>query len=95
MRSSGLSCLLGICSFVQFAFFIFSKVCCISLSVHQNNYLHFKELRRNILDWSLECWTTVYVQLGHAAAQLLEAPRYKPEGGAFLSRFCLWNFASI
>ena len=30
--------------------------------------------------------------LGHAVAQLVEAPRYKPEGRGFRSRCCHWNF---
>jgi hypothetical protein len=32
--------------------------------------------------------------LGHAAAQLVEALRYKPEGRGFDSRWCHWNFLS-
>jgi hypothetical protein len=31
--------------------------------------------------------------LGHAVAQLFEAPRYKPEGRKFESRWCHWNFS--
>ena len=34
----------------------------------------------------------VYVCLGHAAAQLVEALRYKSEGRGFDSRWCHWNF---
>jgi len=30
---------------------------------------------------------------GHAVAQLVEALRYKPEGGGFDSRRCNWNFS--
>jgi hypothetical protein len=30
--------------------------------------------------------------LGHPLAQLFEAPRYKPEGRGFDSRWCLWDF---
>ena len=30
---------------------------------------------------------------GHAAAQLVEALRYKPEGREFDSRWCHWNFS--
>jgi hypothetical protein len=30
---------------------------------------------------------------GHAVAQLFEAPRYKPEGRGFDSRWCHWNFS--
>jgi hypothetical protein len=33
------------------------------------------------------------VQEGHAVAQLVEALRYKPEGGGFDSRWCHWNFS--
>jgi hypothetical protein len=31
--------------------------------------------------------------LGHAVVQLVEALRYKPEGGGFDSRWCHWNFS--
>jgi hypothetical protein len=31
--------------------------------------------------------------LGHAAAQLIEALRYKPEGHGFDPRWCHWNFS--
>jgi hypothetical protein len=31
-------------------------------------------------------------RLGHAAAQLVDALRYKPEGRGFDSRWCHWNF---
>ena len=34
-----------------------------------------------------------YVSWGHAVAQLVEALRYKPEGGGFDSRWCHWNFS--
>ena len=30
---------------------------------------------------------------GHAVAHLIEAMRYKPEGGGFNSRWCHWNFS--
>jgi hypothetical protein len=30
---------------------------------------------------------------GHAVAQLVEAPRYKPEGRGFDSRWCHWDFS--
>jgi hypothetical protein len=30
---------------------------------------------------------------GHALAQLVEAPRNKPEGRGFSSRWCHWNFS--
>ena len=30
--------------------------------------------------------------MGHAVAQLVEAPRYKPVGCGFDSRWCHWNF---
>ena len=30
---------------------------------------------------------------GHAVAQLVEALRYKPEGGGFDSQWCHWNFS--
>jgi len=30
---------------------------------------------------------------GHAVAQLVEAPRYKPEDHGFDSRWCHWNFS--
>jgi len=33
--------------------------------------------------------------LKHAVAQLVEAPRYKPEGHGFDSRWPYWNFSSI
>jgi hypothetical protein len=32
------------------------------------------------------------VKLGYAVAQLV-APRYKPEGRGFDSRWCHWNFS--
>ena len=36
-----------------------------------------------------QCDTT---ELGHAAAQLVEALRYMPEGRGLDSRWCHWNF---
>jgi hypothetical protein len=35
---------------------------------------------------------TIHCLMGHAVAQLVEAPRYKPEGRWFDSRWCQWNF---
>jgi hypothetical protein len=34
-----------------------------------------------------------YFNNGHAVAQLVKAPRYKPEGRGFDSRWCHWNFS--
>ena len=31
--------------------------------------------------------------VGHAVVQLVEAPRYKPEGRGFDSLWCHWNFS--
>jgi len=31
--------------------------------------------------------------VGYAVAQLVEAPRYKPEGRGFDSLWCYWNFS--
>jgi hypothetical protein len=31
--------------------------------------------------------------MGHSVAQLVDALRYKPEGGGFDSRWCHWNFS--
>jgi hypothetical protein len=31
--------------------------------------------------------------MGHAVAQLVEAPRYKPEGRGFDSHWCHWIFS--
>jgi hypothetical protein len=33
--------------------------------------------------------------MAHAVVQLIEALRYNPEGGAFISRLGHWNFALI
>jgi len=38
-------------------------------------------------------YTPHYVLLGHAVAQLVEALRYKPEGGGFDPRLCHWIFS--
>jgi hypothetical protein len=35
----------------------------------------------------------VFVEVGHAVAQLVEAVRYEPEGRGFDSQLCLWNFS--
>jgi len=35
----------------------------------------------------------VYIFMGHAVAQLVEALRYKPEGRGFDFRWCHWNFS--
>ena len=35
----------------------------------------------------------IFIQLGHAVAQLVVAPRYKSEGRGFDSRWCHWNFS--
>jgi len=32
-------------------------------------------------------------KVGYVVAQLVEAPRYKPEGRGFDSRLCHWNFS--
>ena len=32
---------------------------------------------------------------GYAVVQLVEALRYKPEGGGFDSRWCHWNFSLV
>ena len=37
--------------------------------------------------------TSVYQHTGHAVADLVEAPHYKPEGRSFDSRWCHWNFS--
>jgi hypothetical protein len=34
-----------------------------------------------------------YFFIVHAVAQLVESPRYKPEGRGFDSRWCHWNFS--
>ena len=36
---------------------------------------------------------TTFWKGGHAVAQLVEALRYKSEGGGFDSRWCHWNFS--
>jgi len=33
-----------------------------------------------------------HIKWGHAVEQLIEAPRYKPKGHGFDSRWCNWNF---
>ena len=38
-------------------------------------------------------FTCVYLQLGHAVAQLVEALCYQSEGRGFDSRWCHWNFS--
>ena len=43
---------------------------------------------RNTVPWDIKSFST-----GHAVAQLVEAPRYKPEGRGFDSRWCHWNFS--
>jgi len=35
----------------------------------------------------------VYVLVGHAVAQLVEALCYMPEVRGFISRWCHWNFS--
>ena len=42
-----------------------------------------------------ELYTSTVLLLtgGHAAAQLVEAPRYKPEVRGFDSRWCHWKFS--
>jgi hypothetical protein len=48
------------------------------------------------LQFSLNCiveFLPVHLGLGHAVAQLVEAPRYKPEGRGIDSRWCNWNFS--
>ena len=42
------------------------------------------------------CRNHIYIKYTvekHAVAQLVEAPRYKPEGRGFDSRWCHWNFS--
>jgi hypothetical protein len=36
---------------------------------------------------------SIFLNMGHAVAQLVEALRYKPERRGFDSRWCLWNFS--
>ena len=39
------------------------------------------------------CTKIILYEKGHAAAQLVEALRYKPEGRGFDSRWCHWDFS--
>ena len=43
--------------------------------------------------WIIACYI-VYISMGNAVAQLVEALRYKPEGCGFDSRWCHWNLSS-
>ena len=38
-------------------------------------------------------YLTKHEMMGQAVAQLVEALRYKPEGGGFDSRWSHWNFS--
>jgi hypothetical protein len=54
-----------------------------TLSVKKS--LQFFLLRHNVI--------YLFVYLGHAIEQLVEALRYKSEGRGFDSRWCHWNFS--
>ena len=43
--------------------------------------------------FNTEFYTFCVILMGHAAAQSVEALRYKPEGRGFDSRLCHWNFS--
>jgi hypothetical protein len=61
--------------------------------LHTVHFSNAKTLASKFVTLRVKNMLTRMLERGYAVAQLVEAPRYKPEGHGFDSRWCLWIFS--